>query len=73
MMYELVRIGNHILGITTLAMDIGIMNTMLWGFEEREELVNYNEVLTGGRMHTTLIGIGEVRYDVPYSYVYLIF
>ncbi len=33
---ELSRILNHILNITTFALDVGAMTPLLWGFEERE-------------------------------------
>ena len=37
---ELSRILNHILNITTFALDVGAMTPLLWGFEEREFLMN---------------------------------
>ena len=36
---ELSRILNHILNITTFALDVGAMTPLLWGFEEREFLM----------------------------------
>ena len=34
---EIGRILNHLLNVTTQAMDVGALTPPLWGFEEREE------------------------------------
>src|SRR5687768_15482684 len=34
---EITRISNHLLNITTMALDVGAMTPLLWGFEEREK------------------------------------
>lgn len=39
MMVEISRILNHLLAITTHAIDIGGFTAFLWGFEEREKLM----------------------------------
>ena len=38
---EIGRILNHILNITTFALDVGAMTPLLWGFEEREKLMEF--------------------------------
>ncbi|MAI14756.1 MAG: NADH-quinone oxidoreductase subunit D, partial [Rhodospirillaceae bacterium] len=38
---ELSRVLNHILNITTFALDVGAMTPLLWGFEEREFLMEF--------------------------------
>jgi NADH-quinone oxidoreductase subunit D len=48
---EITRILNHLLNVTTLALDIGAMTPMLWGFEEREKLMGFYERVSGARMH----------------------
>ena len=55
---------NHILNITTHAIDIGLFTTMLWTFDEREKLINYIEVLSGTRFHVAFVLIGRLRYDI---------
>ncbi|MGB1006806.1 MAG: NADH-quinone oxidoreductase subunit D, partial [Thalassobaculaceae bacterium] len=40
---ELSRVLNHILNITTFAIDVGAMTPLLWGFEERETLMEFYE------------------------------
>ena len=41
MFAEISRILNHILNITTMALDVGAMTPLLWGFEEREKLMEF--------------------------------
>src|SRR5436189_2612640 len=36
---EITRILNHLLNVTTFAIDVGAVTPMLWGFEEREVLM----------------------------------
>jgi len=36
---EIIRILNHLLAITTHAIDLGGFTAFLWGFEEREKLM----------------------------------
>ena len=48
---ELTRILNHILAITTHALDIGAISPFLWGFEEREKILEFFERVSGARMH----------------------
>lgn len=38
---EITRILNHLLAITTHAMDVGALTPFLWAFEEREKLVEW--------------------------------
>ena len=38
---EIGRILNHLLNLTTFAIDVGAMTPLLWGFEEREHLMGF--------------------------------
>jgi NADH-quinone oxidoreductase subunit D len=40
---EIGRILNHLLNVTTQAMDVGALTPPLWGFEEREKLMVFYE------------------------------
>ena len=40
---EITRILNHMLNVTTFAMDVGALTPTLWGFEQRELLMEYYE------------------------------
>jgi NADH-quinone oxidoreductase subunit D len=62
---ELTRILNHILNITTMALDIGAMTPLLWGFEEREKLFEFYERVSGARMHANYFRPGGVARDLP--------
>jgi NADH-quinone oxidoreductase subunit D len=62
---EITRILNHILNVTTMALDIGAMTPMLWGFEEREKLMEFYERVSGARMHANYFRPGGVHRDMP--------
>jgi NADH:ubiquinone oxidoreductase subunit D len=46
---ELTRILNHLLAVVCHAMDVGAMTPLLWGFEEREKLMEFYERVSGTR------------------------
>jgi len=62
---ELTRLLNHILAITTHALDVGALTPFLWGFEEREKLMEFYERVSGARMHAAYIRPGGVSQDLP--------
>jgi NADH-quinone oxidoreductase subunit D len=62
---ELTRIMNHLLNVTTMALDIGAMTPLLWGFEEREKLFEFYEAVSGARMHAKYFRPGGVQRDLP--------
>jgi len=62
---EIGRILNHILNITSYAIDVGAMTPMLWAFEERERLMEFCERVSGARMHMNYFRIGGVARDMP--------
>jgi NADH-quinone oxidoreductase subunit D len=62
---EIGRILNHILNVTTQAMDVGALTPPLWGFEEREKLMVFYERASGARMHANYFRVGGVRQDLP--------
>ncbi len=53
---EIGRILNHLLNVTTQAMDVGALTPPLWGFEEREKLMVFYERASGSRLHANYIG-----------------
>lgn len=65
MFAEITRILNHILNITTFALDVGAMTPALWGFEEREIMMEFYERASGARMHANYIRPGGVAADIP--------
>jgi NADH-quinone oxidoreductase subunit D len=62
---EITRILNHLLNITTFALDLGAITPMLWGFEEREKLMEFYERVSGARMHANYFRPGGVHQDMP--------
>jgi NADH-quinone oxidoreductase subunit D len=61
---ELTRILNHILNITTQALDVGATTPLLWMFEEREKIMGFYEQASGSRMHAAYIRPGGVAEDL---------
>ncbi|WP_310112622.1 NADH-quinone oxidoreductase subunit D [Azospirillum sp. BE72] len=62
---EITRILNHILSITTGALDVGAITPALWGFEEREILMEFYERVSGARLHANYFRPGGVAWDLP--------
>jgi len=62
---ELTRILNHLMALTTHAMDVGALTPFLWAFEEREKLMELYERVSGARMHAAYIRPGGVSLDLP--------
>jgi len=62
---ELTRILNHLLAVTTHALDVGALTPFLWAFEEREKLMEFYERVSGARMHAAYIRPGGVAQDLP--------
>lgn len=62
---EIGRILNHLLNVTTQAMDVGALTPPLWGFEAREQLMVFYERACGARMHANYFRPGGVHQDLP--------
>jgi NADH-quinone oxidoreductase subunit D len=62
---ELTRILNHILNVTTFALDVGAITPALWGFEEREKGMEFYDRVSGARLHANYIRPGGVALDMP--------
>lgn len=62
---EITRLLNHLLALTTHALDLGALTPFLWGFEEREKLMEFYERVSGARMHASYIRVGGVESDLP--------
>jgi NADH dehydrogenase (ubiquinone) Fe-S protein 2 len=66
---EITRILNHLMAITTHAMDVGALTPFLWAFEEREKLMEFYERVSGARMHAAYIRPGGVATDLPIGFL----
>jgi len=70
---EITRILNHLMALTTHAMDVGALTPFLWAFEEREKLMEFYERVSGARMHAAYIRPGGVHIDIPQSLLHDIY
>jgi NADH-quinone oxidoreductase subunit D len=62
---EITRVLNHLLNLTTFALDVGAITPSLWGFEEREVLMEFHEAASGARLHANYFRVGGVSKDLP--------
>jgi NADH-quinone oxidoreductase subunit D len=62
---EITRLLNHLLNLTTYALDVGAITPALWGFEEREKLMEFYEAASGARLHSNYFRPGGVAKDLP--------
>jgi len=61
---ELTRILNHLMALTTHALDVGALTPFLWAFEEREKIMEFYERISGARMHAVYFRVGGVFRNV---------
>jgi len=62
---EITRVLNHLLNLTTYALDVGAITPALWAFEEREKLMEFHEAASGARLHANYFRPGGVPKDLP--------
>jgi NADH-quinone oxidoreductase subunit D len=65
MFAELTRILNHLLNITTYALDCGAITPAFPGFEQREHILEFYEAVGGSHYHVNYFRPGGVAKDVP--------
>ena len=65
LMTELNRISSHLIWLATFGMDIGALSMMIYGFRERESVLDFFEKVTGLRMNHNYIRPGGVAADLP--------
>lgn len=66
---EITRLLNHLLAVSTHALDVGALTPFLWAFEEREKLIEFYERVSGARMHAAYFRPGGVYQDLPMGLV----
>ncbi|KAF9518787.1 hypothetical protein BS47DRAFT_1370947 [Hydnum rufescens UP504] len=64
---EITRVLNHLMAVLTHAMDVGALTPFLWGFEEREKLMEFYERVSGARLHAAYVRPGGVAFDMPHG------
>lgn len=65
MLTELNRISSHLVYVATAGMELGAVSVMLYGFRERERILEIFEMITGLRMNHAFIRIGGLAMDLP--------
>ena len=65
LMTELNRVSSHLVATATNGMDIGALSMMMYGFREREMILEFFEKTTGLRMNHNFIRPGGVAADLP--------
>ncbi|MCZ6661682.1 MAG: NADH dehydrogenase (quinone) subunit D [Actinobacteria bacterium] len=64
LMTELNRVSSHLVALATNGMDIGAVSMMIYGFRERELILDFLEKTTGLRMNHNYIRPGGVAADL---------
>ena len=65
MMMELNRVSSHLVALATGGMELGALSAMIFGFRERELVLDVFELITGLRMNSAYVRPGGVAQDIP--------
>ncbi|GII26327.1 NADH-quinone oxidoreductase subunit D [Planosporangium mesophilum] len=65
LMLELNRISSHLVWLATTGMELGALSMMIYGFREREYILDIFELISGLRMNHAYIRPGGLAQDVP--------
>ena len=68
-MAELNRIASHLVSFGTYGMDLGAFTPFLFGFREREEILDLFEMTCGARLLYNYMWVGGVSHDIPPGFV----
>jgi NADH-quinone oxidoreductase subunit D len=65
LMMELNRISSHLVWLATTGMELGALSMMIYGFREREYILDIFELASGLRMNNAYIRPGGLAQDLP--------
>jgi NADH-quinone oxidoreductase subunit D len=65
---ELQRISSHLIWLGTHGMEVGAVTMLLYCLQERELLLNINELIAGFRLFPSYLRIGGLREDLPMGF-----
>jgi NADH-quinone oxidoreductase subunit D len=65
LMMELNRVSSHLVALATGGMELGALSAMIFGFRERELILDMFEMITGLRMNSAYVRPGGVAQDLP--------
>lgn len=66
---ELSRIASHLVWLGTSAVDLNVTSALLYTFQDREEILEIFEMVSGQRMMHGYIRIGGLQWDLPEEFV----
>jgi NADH-quinone oxidoreductase subunit D len=69
LLVELQRISSHLVWLGTHALDLAAMSVFLYGFREREQILDIFEMVSGARMMTSYFRVGGLAYDLPNNFL----
>ena len=62
---ELNRIASHLVWLATSGLELGAVSVMIYGFREREMILDVFEAITGLRMNHAYMRVGGLAMDLP--------
>ena len=65
LMMELNRLSSHLVWLATTGLELGAISMMLYGFREREHILEIFEMVSGLRMNMAYVRPGGVAQDLP--------
>jgi NADH-quinone oxidoreductase subunit D len=65
LLMELERIASHLVWLATTGLELGAISVMLYGWRERELILDIKELITGLRMNNAYIRPGGLASDMP--------
>jgi NADH-quinone oxidoreductase subunit D len=65
LLMELNRISSHLVAIATGGMELGATTIMIYGFRDREMILDIFELITGLRMNHAYVRVGGLAQDLP--------
>lgn len=69
LLVELQRISSHLVWLSSHALDLAAMSVFLYGFREREQILDIFELVSGARMMTSYFRVGGLAYDLPNDFL----
>jgi NADH-quinone oxidoreductase subunit D len=64
-MMELNRISSHLVALATTGMELGALSMMIYGFRDREKILDIFEAVCGLRMNMAYVRPGGLAQDLP--------
>jgi len=69
LLVELQRLSSHLVWLSSHALDLAAMSVFLYGFREREQILDIFEMVSGARLMTSYFRVGGLAYDLPSDFL----